>query len=196
MKRLPCIITLTLVVLIALASVSSASLQLNSLFGFPINLNQIVAPFANYDNGSINMFILNGSTQDTALTTQPSPTPTPTPIPTQNPVHSTEPVASPTALQNSASNNNGSIIIPPITQAQKEEAFQIASTSPLCSEYNTYPDDTWTCEWAPPADGHTILVWKAISNGSIEITVDLNTHSVVTSYLIPPIGEVVNSRMY
>lgn len=85
-----------------------------------------------------------------------------------------------------------------LSEAQKDEARKIAATSPLCAEYNTYPDDSWTCDWAcHPADGHTVAVWKEIDDGSsLDITVDLNTQKVVSSYRTPSISEVTHSRMH
>ena len=50
---------------------------------------------------------------------------------------------------------------PAITQAQKDEALKIAATSPLCAQYNIYPDESWTCNWGMPYDGHTIQVFPS-----------------------------------
>jgi len=84
-----------------------------------------------------------------------------------------------------------------LSEAQKVEARKIAATSPVCDEYNTYPDESWNCEWAcHPADGHTVIVGKEIKEGTIGITVDLNTLTVVSSYLIRPISSLHASPAY
>jgi len=77
------------------------------------------------------------------------------------------------------------------TQAQKDEALQIAATSPLCKQYNAYPDESWRCAWnSSPSDGHTVDVFTALPDGTnfLYITVDLNTHSVVYAQNEPSIG--------
>lgn len=73
---------------------------------------------------------------------------------------------------------------PAPTQAQKDKALKIAATSPLCKQYNVYPDESWGCEWTDPSDGHTITVTTQVGTqgsspyGNIWISVDLNTGKV------------------
>ncbi|HTY90710.1 MAG TPA: hypothetical protein VMC84_05980 [Methanocella sp.] len=70
---------------------------------------------------------------------------------------------------------------PAPTQEQKEEAIKIAATSPVCKQYNAYPDASWSVGWSGfPPDGHTLDVFKEIStNYFLTIWVDLDTGSVV-----------------
>ena len=87
------------------------------------------------------------------------------------------------------------------TQAQKDEALQIAAASPLCQQYNTYPDESWSCGWAgvetdsqgnviAPDDGHTVNVFKELPDGSaLYITVDLNTGKIIGQSDEQPTGQ-------
>jgi hypothetical protein len=75
----------------------------------------------------------------------------------------------------------------PPTQAQKDEALQIAATSSLCQQYNTYPSESWSCGWDTiPPDGHTVDVWYMFSDGSsLDIVVDLSNQSIVSAEYEP-----------
>lgn len=76
--------------------------------------------------------------------------------------------------------------IPDITQAQKDEALKIAATSPLCKEYNSYPDESWMASWGSPYDGHTIGVFTTLSNGYIfEIWVNIDNGTIVNTLYQP-----------
>ncbi|HTY89831.1 MAG TPA: hypothetical protein VMC84_01515 [Methanocella sp.] len=76
-----------------------------------------------------------------------------------------------------------------VPQDKKNKALEIAANSPLCKEYNVYPDDSWQARWeTDPSDGHTIRVSTGLPNYySVEIVVDLNTGNVVKSDYVPPI---------
>ena len=74
------------------------------------------------------------------------------------------------------------------TQAQKDDALKIAATSPLCQQYNVYPDESWDCQWlTSPHDGSSIIVSKRLSDGNtLEISVDLNSGTIVNSQYVSP----------
>lgn len=94
---------------------------------------------------------------------------------------------------------NTTIVPPPTppTQEQKDEAFKIAATSPLCAQYNAYPDESWSCTWAGDTpDGHTILVSKELGGYFLDITVDLNTDSIVNADYSQALGFAVPDGTY
>ena len=77
---------------------------------------------------------------------------------------------------------------PAITQVQKDKALKIAATSPLCAQYNTYPDESWTCNWGSPYDGHTIQVFPSTGNSQgtdVDFFVNIDDGTIVNSYVNP-----------
>lgn len=81
-------------------------------------------------------------------------------------------------------------IIPLPTQAQKDEAIKIASTSPLCKQYNAYPNENWNFGWngGTPAGNIINLMAELPDTNWLEIVVDLNTDSIVSATIDPSWG--------
>lgn len=76
-----------------------------------------------------------------------------------------------------------------VPQTQKDEALKIAASSPLCKQYNVYPNESWGCEWVesfPAFNNHNLEVYTPVGTfygSTLVITVDLNTGSIVKSEL-------------
>jgi hypothetical protein len=80
-----------------------------------------------------------------------------------------------------------------VDQAQKDEALKIAASSPLCKQYNVYPDESWGCEWAAGSfpmissnsDLEVYTTGGTLTDNTLVITVDLDSGTIVSSQIEP-----------